>query len=250
MLFRISNLHEKLTHSVMKRMKLLLLAAGLLCSGLTNAQSVNLRLDTGALNGIGTLSHLQVDSIPLIIHNDSSVAFVGYITMGSSINGALMDSIDNVPGAAVYYPTSGDTETIPAHDSILRYLVVTGQNPPFIQGPNGLVVWPVSQFYPQRAHISDSISTVIIFSYPAAINEPNINNLKVYMSGSELLIQGDGEHLLKEVKLYDVTGQVLTQKAITVSGNLDMDSYAGGIYFAEITFADNTRQVFRVFNAR
>jgi hypothetical protein len=250
MLFRISNLREKLNYSIMKRIKPLLLAIGLFCFGRMHGQVVHLRLDTNALSSLGTIYHDSTYTIQLVIHNDGPSSFHGILSMGSSIDSLLSDSIDSVPGTAIYYPNSGIQDSIPADSSVVRDLVITGKNPPFIQGPNGLVVWPVVLQSSNVVIISDSVSVTVIYAFPAAINEPNDKNLKVYMSDQQLLIQGDGEHLMKDVKLYDIMGSVIAERAITTSGVLSMNSYSEGIYFAAITFADNTRQVFRVFNRR
>jgi hypothetical protein len=250
MLFRISNLHEKLNHSTMKRIKLLFFAVGLFYFGQVNGQGVNLRVDTNALNGIGTIYHDSTITVPILLHNDSSFGFSFVLSMGSSINGVLNDSIDSLPGEAIYYSNSGFSDTIGPHEAITRNLVITGVNPPFIQGPNGLVVWPKVLQSSRPVLISDSASTVLNFQFPAAINEPNDKNLKVYVVGQQLLIKGDGEHLLKSAALYDVTGNAVHQQSVTINGVVNMEPYAEGIYFAEITFADNTRQVFKVLNTR
>ena len=234
----------------MKRMKLLFFAACLFWVGGVNAQA-DLRIVSPQFSSIGTLFHNEIDSIPIIIYNDSSTTFLGTISISSSINGHYADSIDDTPGQAVYYPNSTETDTIAQGDSILRYLVVTGVTPPFIQGPNGLVVWPiVVSSNLNFVRIPDSLGTTVLFEYPAAINEPNDKNLKVYMLGQQLLIKGDGEHLLKTAVLYDVTGAIIHQQTVTTNGVVNMEPYSEGIYFAEITFDDNTRQVFKVFNAR
>jgi hypothetical protein len=234
----------------MKKQTFLLLAICLFCLGRTNAQGVNLRLGLNSLAGLPNVVGIDssyIDSVQ--IFNDSSSAFQGLINIAADIHGDTLVG-DTFSGSVLNYPTANVGETIPAHGSIIRELIINVQNPPFIVGTSGVVIWPKAfSFVNQFIAISDSVSkTVIVF--PVGIDEIIRKNLKVYMSNGSLVIQDDGNYLLKNVKLYEVSGKLLQEQQISSSGTLNMNPYATGVYLAEVNFADNTRMVFKVFNVK
>jgi hypothetical protein len=118
-------------------------------------------------------------------------------------------------------------------------------------GTSGVVIWPIVVSNPSQLTVHvDSIGFTLEVLYPLGIDELSERNLKVYMLGQQLMIKNNGDYLLKNVKLYDVAGKLLLQKEVSVSGMVDMNQYAEGVYFAEINFADNTRAVVKVVNTR
>ena len=70
------------------------------------------------------------------------------------------------------------------------------------------------------------------------------------MNNQQLIIQNQGKYLLKNVKLYDVSGKLLLEQPISISGVVNMDQYASGVYLAEMNFEDNTRVICKVFSTR
>jgi hypothetical protein len=236
---------------MMKSVKLLLAAALFLFLGSISAQGVNLRIDSNALAAIDTLRLGQVDSFNITIYNDSNTYFWGQITIDGLINFVPFygDSAQN----PVFYPNSNISDSIPAHGSVSRMLIVTVTNPPFIVGTSGVVIWPkvTAQTYPLvPATISDSISKLVTVFYPLGINEASEKGLKVFMAGEQLLIQAEAGTLLKDVELYDIEGRLLQQQSISGSGIIDMSHYCPGAYLARVFFADNTSVVVKVLNTR
>ena len=233
----------------MKKIKLLLFIGGLFWLSGMNAQGVNLRLDSNSLfylPGVVNLNSIIRDTV--VIYNDSSTAFSGLITIAANINGDSLVA-DTAPTSILYYPTANQIESIPSGQHIVRELVITVGNPPFIIGTSGVVIWPISLGHSNPfVHISDSLSKTITVLHPVGIDEMVERNLKVYMNNQQLIIKNEGNYLLKSLKLYDVSGKLLNEQEVSKSGILNMNEYATGIYLAEVNFADNTRMIFKVFN--
>jgi len=232
----------------MKNIKQLFFIAFLFCLVSVKAQVVNLRLDSTIVGIPGSINRNDTTNCQITIYNDSATPFVGLISLVSSINGTV--DTGTASGSPVYYPNSIFTDSIPAHGSVTRGLVITGFTPPFIIGSSAVVIWPVVLSSADQVHITDSITTLVNVTYGVGINEPNDKNLKVFMGGGELIIQENDQYLLKNVKLYDVAGALLYQQELTISGAINMAPFAPGIYFAEINYADNTRRVVRVFSGK
>lgn len=236
----------------MKRLKYLLFFAGLFFLGESKAQGVNLRLEWDTLSGIpAVLLHDSVYSDSVIIYNDSMHGFSGVINLAGTINGQA-HTFDTL-AAAIYYPYHSTADTIPPMGHVTRALTVTGSTPPFsIAGSSGVVIWPILVSNPDNllVTISDTITTTIVVVHGVGINEIAERNLKVYMNGQQLVIQDNGEYLLKNVRLFDIAGNLLQEEELSLSGAVNMGQYVTGVYFAEINFADNTSAVVKVVNTR
>jgi hypothetical protein len=239
----------QLNCKVMKGMKFILLVAGLFCLITAKAQVNNLRIDSAFLTAFpANTSVNDTFSVNIIIHNDSSTAYIGKVYIGTQVNTDSAHA-DTVSGATIYYPSYAANENIPAGGSITRPIFVSVLNPPFIVGSSAVVIWPIMNNNGNLITSSNSLRTLVTI-YPMGINEPNDKNLKVYMSGQQLVVQENDLYLLKNVKLYDISGALLCQQQISLSGEISMASFAPGIYLAEVNYADNTSRLFKVFNTR
>ena len=240
---------EKSKYRGMKKMKLIVFLVGLFCLGMLKAQVNVLRIDSNFLTNFPNTLHAG-DVFPLnfTIHNDSAFTYNGTIQIGAKING---DSLVADTSIQAFEDTGFQTNvSIPAHDTISKSLIIHVLIPPFIIGSSGVVIWPIYNYHGSLISSIDTIGKSVTILHPLGINEADDKNLKVYLVGGQLTIQGDGEHLLKSVRLYDVEGALLNERPITINGTISMNQFANGIYLAEITFADNTRQVFKVFNSK
>ncbi len=234
----------------MKSVKCLLFVIGMFSLTGVSAQ-VNLRLDS-VLIGLSSYNVYKDSTYTLSVTfiNDSAIDFVGRINVGAAINGVI--ARDSIAGDAIYYPNNGVTDTVTQHSQKTHTLVLNTHNSDFIVGTSGVVIWPIATLSNPLLHlkISDTIGVTLNVLYPAGIDELSARNLKVYMSGQQLVIENKGEYQLKDVTLYDVSGKLLQRKGILLSGAVDMNEYANGVYFAEISFADNTRAVVKVVNSK
>jgi hypothetical protein len=133
----------------------------------------------------------------------------------------------------------------------MRELIINVLSPDFIIGTSGVVIWPKALFpLDSVVNISDSLGKTVTVLYPLGLDEIVERNLKVYMSDQQLIIRNNGNYLLQNVKLYDLSGKLLNEEQLTNSGTLNLNQYAEGVYLTEINFADNTRMIFKVFNTR
>ena len=226
----------------MRVVKCLLFVIAMWCIAIANAQ-VDLRLDSVILGlNTNTIYKDTVYNLSVSIYNDSATTFKGVISIGAAINGQLADT------NTISYPTD-TAETITHGSFITRPVILNTAS--FIVGTSGVVIWPIVVSNPSQLTVHvDSIGFTLEVLYPLGIDELSERNLKVYMLGPQLMIKNNGDYLLKNVKLYDVAGKLLLQKEVSVSGMVDMNQYAEGVYFAEINFADNTRAVVKVVNTR
>ncbi len=235
----------------MKRIKLLVFIGALFWLGEAHAQGVNLRLDSNSLAALPSEVHLNSSyTVSIIIYNDSTTTFHGDINFGGTVNGDSLVA-DTSTSSVLQYPTAGVAESIPGHGSIVRSLIINVQNPPFIIGTSGVVIWPkASNSTNPFVFISDTLSRYVTVLYPLGVREISERNLRVYLNGQHLILADDGNYFLKNIKLYDVSGKLLEEQQVSTSGTMDMAQYSAGVYLAEVNFADNTRMIFKVFNAR
>jgi|GEM_PF-1879599 hypothetical protein len=236
---------------MMKRIKLLLFIGALFCLSSINGQTVNLRLDSSSLAGLPNIVNLNsAYHLTIIIHNDSSATYHGDITFGGTINGDSV-SADTIASGVLYYESMYQSVTIAGGDTIMRELIINVLSPDFIIGTSGVVIWPKALFpLDSVVNISDSLGKTVTVLYPLGLDEIVERNLKVYMSDQQLIIRNNGNYLLQNVKLYDLSGKLLNEEQLTNSGTLNLNQYAEGVYLTEINFADNTRMIFKVFNTR
>ncbi len=231
----------------MKNLRLLIFIAVMFCCGLAKAQVNNLRIGNVAFGPF----HIG-DSVILniTIHNDSAASYAGRILLGSIV-GSDTTRIDTLPSGTIYYPSYNLFDSIRPLDSIVRSLIIRVTDPPFIVGPSGVVIWPIVENHNGYFISStDTLRTILFALNPLGVADLGDLNLKVFMDEDQLVIQGEVDSKLKEVKLYNIGGALLAQKALSLSTAIDMTSYSDGVYLAEVWFADNTRKVIKVFKAK
>ena len=234
----------------MKPVKCLLFVIGMFCITGVKAQ-VNLRLDS-VIIGISstTINRDSSYTLFLTIANDSATGFNGVINIGGSINN--QDVTDTSNTAPFYYANHATLDTIPPLSHITRPVILNTHNLSYVIGTSGVVIWPiaVSTLQQLRVTISDSLSETFTVLNPASIDEITDRKLKVYMNGQQLIIENGGQYALKGVQLYDVEGRLVQEQPVSRSGAVDMSRCASGVYFATVTFADETRAVVKVVNTR
>jgi len=235
----------------MKGLRLLILGITLFAAQFINAQSLS--INAGALSVIPPT--VPLDSSPvfsvtsnIVISDTSSVDYIGKIRFGISVNGTLIANPDTN-----FSYTPLDSDFISAHGFITKSLTIRFTSPTqggvFLVGPAVVVIWPIDSAPTPHAHIVDSATASFTITGLAGINDPSLNNVKAYMINSELLIQSDAENTLERVRIFDVSGAVLLDRPAYQNTTIQMDQFASGIYLAEVTLADNRRQIFKVFKS-
>jgi hypothetical protein len=241
--------------SVMKTLRILILVVAIATCSNLKAQQIILRMDTSNLarqlnfDSIIHLGDTMDIAVPLTNIGQTtfsdSLAFDYYIGNDSTIY--TYNNLNDTSG--IFYPF--DTLFLPGNDTTvhnIKTLHVIFNNPEYTVGPSVVVIWPVALHAP-FPFITDTFYTMINILGPATgIQEPGYSNLKVFMYQHELIVTDVGGGKPDRLKVYNDLGEAILEKQFTGSTMVPMGRYASGIYFAEITFADNGRRVFKVFN--
>ena len=234
----------------MKSIRFVFLAVSLLGITCIRAQGINLRLDSASLALLPSIVHAgETDTIMITIHNDSASSFTGNINIGGLVDSSSVVA-DTTLGHTFCYPTANAFEVIPGGGSITRSLVVTVNTPPFVIGSSGVVIWPIATGSANLIHITDSISKTILVFYPLSVNNVDERDLRVFISGQQLIIYENDQNLLKSVKIFNPEGRLLQEQPISVSGIINLSQFASGVYFAEIDYADSSRKVVKLLKAK
>jgi hypothetical protein len=95
---------------------------------------------------------------------------------------------------------------------------------------------------------SSAVDSVIV-SNRTGISGPDAEKIKVYTSRQELFVQNSSKNSFGDIRIYDVTGALLTEQRISQYAEIPMSSYAAGVYIVELTLADGSRGIYKVLNA-
>ena len=241
----------------MKTLRALFLMVALVTCNSLKAQTI-LSMDTSALITFPLDTHIHLgDSVfvPLQLTNLGSSAISGdtlefYYQIGGDSTPVYVD--DNaVSGISCLF----DTFYQPSHDfdtsaRISRTLRFNFSPPRFSVGTNWITIWPVL-LHAQGTVVTDTFYGYVNILNPAtSINEPGYENLKVFMYEQQLIITDDCNEIPAQLKVYNDLGAMILEKQLSGSATIPMNKYSPGIYFAEVTFRDNSRRVFKVFNSR
>ena len=211
--------------------------------------SDTLRIDTGALNQLTANSYHVGDtaSISVRVYNDGDSVVNDNLAFGYQI-GATAPRLTSASDSIVQY--SNALVTIPPHGSLLLTSIQFSFNQSeYVIGSSIVVIWPVALH--NNTVIVDSARKVITVTdtLTAIINSAGNENLRVFMSGQQLWVECNDKNLVKEVRIYDVTGKLIAQQEVHQQGQIPMDKYSTGVYFAEVILNNNKSKAFKVFNA-
>lgn len=135
------------------------------------------------------------------------------------------------------------TVTIPVGDTATKTITVNINQPVFNVGPSVVVIWPL----PLGGVPQDSI--IISFTVTlqsSGIDEANHEKLQLCLIGNALHIEKDAGIQLRQVRIYDITGRNIAEQT-NPSNNIPLPEMNTGIYFAEITYNQNQRKIFRFY---
>ncbi|MDB5282387.1 MAG: hypothetical protein JWO06_1462 [Bacteroidota bacterium] len=223
----------------MKTLRLLVVTAVLFVSGNIKAGG-SLSVSATVLDSLPSHTFHLGDTADLLItvFNTGNTIFEDSLIIEYSINGVLY-SLPNDTSGITY---TLDTLSIYPQNSISKLLHFTFTGPSFYVGPTVVVIWPRSP----SAITVDSSSTTLIILPASGIQNIDKGNLKMYLSNGQLWVQSDDP--LKSIKIYDTRGRAIVQQEISNPATIPMYPYAAGVYFAEVTLADNSRKVVKIYN--
>jgi hypothetical protein len=204
-----------------------------------------LRIDTTSLYQLGhSVVTGTTDSINIRLYNDDTIPIHDTITLGYRVD----TSVHFGPDAFVNFSALIAIDSLGPHDSIL-VPVTFHFNPPRFSapGPSVIVIWPISLTNPNIACLDSARDT--LYSIISNIVDPRQHRLNVFVLGGQLYIQAGDTEVLQRVRIFDIRGALVMQQGASGNTEISLNTYAAGIYFAEVLFEDNTRQVYKIFNS-
>lgn len=224
-----------------KSLKLLFVILALL-PGLTGHAQFNLQL------GFATLPPASVDtgqnfSFNLRISNTDTAQFIDTLQFGYYSSNAGVQLTSSNLNTGFSYQVKPDT--INGLDSIAKTLTARVSSPVFIAGPSVVVIWPISA----RPITFDSLRFNIEFTVPNlnGINQPGDKNIRLLIINDELNIVSGNDVQLKQLRIYDAIGHEVLNK-LNPSATTPLPPVNTGLYFAEVTYNNNQRRVFRFYH--
>lgn len=221
-----------------KAFKLWLLLACILPAYLSKAQiHLGLRLDTSPPQ---TIDSLQTFSFDVKVYNLDTAAFTGVVDFEyvSTNSGFQKQGSDSTSGFA--YLANG--VTILPNDSIAKTLTGKVTGPVFLSGPSVVVIWPIA---PNVR--GDSILFNLTVSLPNGVEEIGDKKIRLILINDELQLLKDDGVLLKQLRVYDVLGNEILNK-LNPTTSTALPPMNTGLYFAEVTYNNNQRRVFRFYH--
>ena len=225
----------------MKTLRLLFLLAVLSVSGIAKAQD-----SLFVLQNIDTLfnppySINDTTNILLPITNTSVSPFSGVINFSYTIYRIGVDTITyfGPHTLGISFDTTIAT-VIPAHSQVTKLLHFNFSSQEFIAGPSVVVIWPIA---PGAVALDSATASFTILSGISPVGQ---DGLKAFMLGRQLIIESSDQ--LRDINIYDTRGALILRQEISTYATIPMQPFATGIYFAEVTLADNTHKVFKIYN--
>lgn len=214
------------------------------------AQQHRLRIQIDTAFGLppSTVTMGDTFNFQVRVYNDSVFAYQGVVLFASRI---LPDTTTyfapNSTNGLDYGVTSGDS--IPGHGFILRTIKVNVTQPPFKGGPSVVVIWPIA-YNPSTFALAAAADTIIfplnVDTLTAGIGEIMNQRIRISKWGNSLRIEKEGEIQLRRVRIFDILGQQIIDRA-NPAEDIPLPYLNTGIYLAEVTYNNNQRKVLRVY---
>jgi len=178
-------------------------------------------------------------SFNAIIRNDSNSVFTGAIGFAYKIDTASATTASDTASGLEF---SAIVDTLNPGDTVVNSITVNVSGPQFMVGPSVVVIWPIST----GTQALDSLILNINVLAPTGVSDISGDNIKAYIINNSLMVQGEQEIQLKQVRIYDILGrEILNQR--NPSAAIPLPVMGSGVYLTEITYNNNQRKVFRFF---
>ena len=179
-------------------------------------------------------------SFNAIVRNDSSIVFGGAIGLAYKINNSAIVSITD-SSSGLQFDTAG--AILNQGDTVSKTIVVHVTGPQFLVGPSVVVIWPIAN----HAYALDSLVLTFNVLTPNGISTIDEDKVKAFVVNDWLMVTSENGIHLKRVRIYNVLGEEILNKQ-NLSNNIQLPEMNTGIYFAEITYNNNQRRVFRFYH--
>jgi hypothetical protein len=180
------------------------------------------------------------------LYNEGASPFIGTVTLS-----ARVDTVPLTPAqfSADSLSTADTLESFPAAGSykVLHITVIGDTLPPFIVGPNTIVIWPIISVNNVRVPINPADSIYIYtYYYPLAIKESPLARMYIFETSDMLHVNfGDAENIVQQVRIYNTMGQSMYAGSPDWSANIATSGWSVGIYFCEITTESGEKRTFK-----
>jgi hypothetical protein len=219
----------------------LLILSIVLISCQVKAQA-RLGVSVDSLPTSGQRGDTSAHTASMFIYNFGNQSITDSIVLRYEVDGTTYYS--NNPGQGIYF---FDTTSVSPGDSIKKYLQIHFTPTIFrTVGTSGVVIWPIAVH--NTGLVPDTSSCFIDVTGGVGIAETSDQKLLVYMDGPQLVVKITGENLLKRVRIYTVSGVLLSEEEVSSSAIMEMREYASGLYLVRVTFVDESEKVFKIVN--
>lgn len=212
---------------------------------------LSIYMDPHAFDSIANRSYqlnnsnaINTPTVDVTLTNQTGSAFADSIYFGYSVRagGSTTDyqSYATV-SSGIYYPTTYVTMP-PQGSAVVGSLIFHFTSPVFVVGSSIVVIWPIVKG--QTAQV-DSATISFSITAPDGIGEEVAHGDKVYMHGSYLVID-DAENIIGDIRIYDITGQLILSREMRGDRRLPMQQYADGVYTVETITGQGTRKAYKV----
>jgi len=108
--------------------------------------------------------------------------------------------------------------------------------PPFVVGPNTVVIWPVYNNSIGYVSPNDSIYIHVTYDTLTGIGGTSLAKMFIFQTPGRLNVNfGDAENLIQQVSIYDILGQGMYAGSAERSKNIPTSGWTTGVYLCEIT---------------
>ncbi len=223
----------------------------LVSASLQSEAQLSIYMDPHAFDSIANRSYqlnnsnaINTPTVDVTLTNQSGAAFTDSIYFGYSVRagGSTADYLSYATvSSGIYFPTTYVTMP-PQGSATVGSLIFHFTSPVFVVGSSIVVIWPIVKG--QTAQV-DSATVVLSITAPDGIAEEAANFEKVYMHGSNLIIE-DVENVIGGIRIYDIMGQLILSKETTGDMRLPMQQYADGVYTVETITGQGARKAYKV----
>jgi hypothetical protein len=173
-----------------------------------------------------------------ITNTDTANSFTGVLDFGLRNSAQVLtqnNSIFKKP------PYSSDSVILNPGETVPAIFSVDIETPYFAPGPDVVVVWPIS-----NKPVSDSILIELNVVGPNSISKEPEAEFNYIISLGVISLQGlPYQKHVKQVRIYNISGQVLIQHNSGINTEIPLGTLPKGIYLCEVYLSDKSRKVIK-----
>lgn len=157
----------------------------------------------------------------------------GPISFNAKVNGTIVDSTVYRSASTI----SPFDSLVPLNPKVVAFTLHNDTAPPFIVGPNTVVIWPVYHVNGSPGYVGVNDSIIINADYyPLGLADAPLAKIFIYQLPGQLAIHlGDAENQVKQVRIYNIIGQSVYADSPEHSEKVNTSGWISGIYLCEVT---------------